>query len=59
MVTVQVTATATVSFSMEIDEEDLIDQSIREYVEFEMMDCMDWKEAEIISMDGLEDVEVE
>ena len=42
---------------MEIDEEDLIDQSIREYVEFEMMDSVD--EAEIESIDGLVDVEVE
>lgn len=57
MVTVRVTASATVTFTMEIDEEDLIDQSIREYVEFEIMDSVD--EAEIESIDGLEDVGVE
>jgi hypothetical protein len=57
MVTVHVTASATVTFTMEIDEEHLIDQSIKEYVEFEMMDSLD--EAEIESIDGLVDVGVE
>ena len=57
MVTVNVTATATVTFTMEIEEEDLLHQSIREVVEFEMCDQVG--EAEIQSIDNLDDVEVE
>ena len=57
MVTVEVNAVAIVSFTVEIDEEDLIDQSIREYVEENLYQYE--SEAVIESLDDINDLEVE
>ena len=57
MVTVEVSAVATVIFTVEIDEEDLIDQSIREYVEENLYQYE--SEAVIESLDDINDLEVE
>ena len=57
MVTVEVNAVASVSFTVEIDEEDLIDQSIREYIEENLHQYE--SEASIESLDDINDLEVE
>lgn len=57
MVTVEVNAVAIVSFTVEIDEEDLIDQSIREYIEENLHQYE--SEASIESLDDINDLEVE
>ena len=57
MVTVEVSAVAPVIFTVEIDEEDLIDQSIREYVEENLYQYE--SEAVIESLDDINDLEVE
>ena len=64
MVTVNVTAYATVSvnFIVEIDEEDLIDYSITDYIESNLDDYVadiELNDIDISSIDEVEDVEVE
>lgn len=58
MVDVVVTAAAVVSFTVSIDDEDLLEQSINEYVKY--LDLSDYTdEAEIESIDSVDYVEVE
>lgn len=62
MVTVNVTAYATVSvnFTVEIDEADLVDLSITDYIESNLDEYLDDVEIDSIdSIDDIEDLEVE